>query len=198
MRSVSGSHRRTSIRSKGYDYLRPGVYFVTVCVSHRDCLLGEIIDGQMRINVTGQMVHSVWYEIPKHYAGVSLDAFVVMPNHIHGLIVIDAVAAGPRARPFPARGQPQGVAPTMSLPDVVHRFKSMTTTFYRRAVIQKGLPSPSGKLWQRNYYEHIARNENELNRIREYISTNPLRWESDPENPAARRNPEEEFPWEMS
>ncbi len=74
----------------------------------------------------------------------------------------------------------------------------MTTTFYRRAVIQKGLPSPSGKLWQRNYYEHIARNENELNRIREYISTNPLRWESDPENPAARRNPEEEFPWEMS
>jgi putative transposase len=99
------------------------------------------------------------------------------------------VGAGPRACPEsdsyinPPRGQPQGVAPTISLPDVVHRFKTLTTTRYRHGVRQNNWALFPGKLWQRNYYEHIIRNEEDLNRIREYIVNNPTQWAMDPENP---------------
>ena len=85
-------------------------------------------------------------------------------------------------------GQPQGVAPTLSLPDVVHRLKTLTTKRYSDGVKQHDWPPFPGKLWQRNYYEHIIRNENELNRIREYVVNNPLQWELDRENPAVQRH----------
>ena len=102
-----------------------------------------------------------------------------MPNHIHGIILLDGpVGAGPRACP----GQPRGVAPTLSLPDVVHGYKSLSTTRYRHRVKLEGWVPFSGRLWQWNYYEHIIRNDESLYRIREYIMTNPLRWELDREN----------------
>ncbi|MDP2673948.1 MAG: transposase [Dehalococcoidia bacterium] len=123
-----------------------------------------------------------------------------MPNHLHGIIIL--VGAGPRACPDKPRqpqgvdggpgrpqgvadesGQPQGVAPTLSLPDVVHRFKSLTTARYRQAVRDQGWPPFAGRLWQRNYYEHVIRGEDELDRVRQYIAENPLRWDEDPENP---------------
>jgi REP element-mobilizing transposase RayT len=136
------------------------------------------------------MVESIWNEIPQFYPGVEVDAFTVMPNHLHGIIIL-GVGAGPRACPAdrPQKGQPQGVAPTLSLPEFAHRFKLLTTTKYIKGVSQNNWPPFPGKLWQRNYYEHVIRNENELNLIREYIQVNPLKWFYDRENPDYPQRP---------
>ncbi|MBI2358695.1 MAG: transposase, partial [Deltaproteobacteria bacterium] len=180
------NHRR-SIRLKGYDYKQPGAYFVTICTQNRECLFGDIVDGTTRLNDWGQMVQSVWNELPQHYPGVDIDAFVVMPNHIHGIIVLmddHIVGATPRGCPVPGvPGQAQGPAPTMSLADVVHRFKSLTTARFRHDVIQNNWHPFHGRLWQRNYYEHVIRNESEWDRIREYIAANPAQWDEDINNP---------------
>jgi putative transposase len=191
-------HHRRSIRLQGYDYSRAGAYFITICTQNRECLFGNILDGKMVLNPAGIMVQTVWDEIPFHYGGTEIDEFVVMPNHIHGIVVI--VGATPRGCPGPDpgafaqkngqaqgpgnNGQAQGPAPTgntgpLSLGDIVHRFKTMTTKRYVDGVKQLGWQSFDGKLWQRNYWEHIIRNEMELNRIREYIYGNPTQWESD-------------------
>jgi REP element-mobilizing transposase RayT len=214
-------HQRRSIRLKGYDYATPGAYFVTVCTHERECLFGDIVDGVMRLNEAGRMVNTVWDEIPAHYPGIDVDAFIVMPNHIHGIVAIVGAAprgrpgpepssvtvgaaprgrpglepssvtvgAAPRGRPGPEpskNGQPQGVAPTavgLSLPEVVNRFKTMTTKRYADGVKQNGWPVFPGKLWQRNYYERVIRNVNELSAIREYITRNPQQWSMDTDNP---------------
>jgi REP element-mobilizing transposase RayT len=181
-------HQRHSIRLRGYDYSKEGAYFITICTQNRECLFGEIVDGRMVLNEAGRMIQSVWDELPQHYPGVDIDAFMVMPNHIHGIIFLN-VGAGPRACPEsgsyanPTNGQPQGVAPTISLPDIVHHFKTLTTTRYRHGVTHNNWASFPGKLWQRNYYEHIIRNEMELNEIREYILNNSAQWALDIENP---------------
>jgi REP element-mobilizing transposase RayT len=194
-------HARRSIRLRDYDYAQPGAYFVTLCIQNRECLLGEVVEGIMHVNDVGQIIQSVWDELPRHYPGVDIDAFVVMPNHVHGIIVLTAVGAAPRGRLDSKSavgatprgrpnepGQPQGVAPTMSLMDVVHRFKSLTTAQYRHGTIRKGWRPFLGRLWQRNYYEHIIRNEEELHCIRQYIADNPMRWETDRENPYRQGN----------
>ena len=133
----------------------------------------------------------VWNEIPKYYPGIVIDAFQIMPNHIHGIIKI--VGAGPCA--CPNIGQPQGVAPTgLSLPDVIHRFKTMTTKRYIDGVKHHGWPRFDGKLWQRNYWEHIIRNDDELNRIRQYIINNPAKWEMDRNHPGTGNRVGEPMP----
>lgn len=203
-------HRRRSIRLQGYDYSQPGAYFVTACTQNSEYLFGDIADGEMALNEAGQMVQGVWDALPMHYLGIKTDAFIIMPNHIHGIIIIrpsdmgpssSAVGAGPRACPgnapqshdigrphvghprvrLPHPGQPQGVAPTktVTLPDVVHRFKTLTTKRYTDGVKHNGWKPFPGRLWQRNYWEHVVRNERELHRIREYITNNPAKWESD-------------------
>jgi putative transposase len=176
-------HHRRSIRLRGYDYRQAGAYFVTICTQSRECTFGQVVEGRMILNAPGQMVELVWRELHQYYPGIETDAFVVMPNHVHGIITL--VGAGPRACPDKS-WQPQGVAPTaiMSLPDVVHRLKSLTTAKYRRGVIQDSWPAFPGRLWQRNYYEHVIRHERELDAVRRYIEENPLRWDQDPENPA--------------
>ena len=171
---------------KGYDYTSAGAYFVTICTQERACLFGDVADGQVRLNDAGKMVERVWSELTGHYPGVELDEFIVMPNHMHGIIVL--VGAGPRACPdqmglHTPTGQPRGVAPTMSLPDVVHRFKTLTTKLYADGVHQSHWPPFAGRLWQRNYHEHIIRDEADLARIRRYITDNPARWTEDPDNP---------------
>jgi len=188
MRFNPECHHRRSIRLKGYDYSRPGAYFITICTQDRACLFGEVVDGEMRLNDAGQMVQDVWDELPAFYPGVQTDAFIVMPNHIHGIIIL--VGADPCVCPNTGQtiGQPQGVAPTrLSLPDVVHRFKTMTTKRYIDGVKKFGWTPFRRRLWQRNYYEHIIRNDHALQRIREYIWTNPLRWHLDRENPNRSR-----------
>ena len=210
-------HNRRSIRLKGYDYSQAGAYFVTICVQHRKCLFGDVVDGKMILNDAGQMVQTVWDEIPHKYPGVQTNGFVVMPNHIHGIIGL--VGAAPCGRPDDghpqggtighprggamghprggamghpqggAMGHPRGGAPTvsLSLSDVVQRFKTLTTKRYAEGVCNRGWPLFPGKLWQRNYYEHIIRDENDSNRIREYIADNPSKWEWDRYHPLVER-----------
>jgi REP-associated tyrosine transposase len=182
MRLDPNHHHRRSIRLKGYNYTQPGAYFVTICTKNRACLFGEAVDGKMLLNDAGRMVQTVWDEMPVHYVGVAIDTFVVMPNHIHGIVVL--VGAAPCGRP--PLGQAQGPAPTIgiSLPDVMHRFKTMTTKQYANGVKCSGWLSFPGQLWQRNYYEHIIRDEKSLNHIRQYIADNPAQWALDRENPA--------------
>ncbi len=218
MRRNSRKSSRRSIRLPGYDYSQTGAYFVTICTKDRECLFGDIVNRKMVLNNAGRMADVVWNELPKFYPRVSTDGFQIMPNHIHGIIVITrsdvvpSVGAGPCACPVDAQsranvqpregrqpkgdGQPQGVAPTavksrvergLSLPDIVHRFKTMTTKRYADGVKQHGWPSFPGKLWQRNYYEHIIRDENDMTRIREYINNNPSQWDTDRENPMAKQ-----------
>ncbi|GIV83933.1 MAG: hypothetical protein KatS3mg052_0940 [Candidatus Roseilinea sp.] len=163
---------RRSIRLKGYDYSQAGAYFITICTKDRACLFGEVVNGEMRLNALGQIVHGVWNNLPNHYAGVEMDAFVVMPNHVHGIVVI--VGAGFKPAPTTT------TAPTTTrhgLPEIVRQFKTFSA---RRINEMRGTPGVS--VWQRNYYEHIIRNEESLHRIREYIANNPLKWELDREN----------------
>ncbi|MGQ9774011.1 transposase [Chloroflexus sp.] len=165
-------HHRRSIRLKGYDYAQPGAYFVTIVTHDRACLFGDIVDDQMRLNQAGQMVEWTWYDLPNHVDNIELDAFVVMPNHVHGIIIIVGAGAG-------SVGAGSEPAPT-PLPEIVRQFK----TFSARRVNQwRGMVGQP--VWQRNYYEHIIRDETSLQRIREYIATNPNQWAADHENPAA-------------
>ncbi len=189
-------HHRRSIRLKGYDYSQAGAYFITIVTQDRACLFGEVVDGEIQLNDVGHMVHKEWTHLPNRFPNIDLDAFIVMPNHIHGIIVItdvDPVGAGlVGAGLVPAQPAQNGnaattsgattrVAPTVG--GIVGAFKSITTVRYTHGVKHYGwLPFP-GRLWQRNYYEHIIRNEESLNRIRDYIANNPLQWEWDRENP---------------
>ena len=175
-------NRRRSIRLKGYDYTRPGAYFVTICTQNQECLFGEVVDGEMRLHQAGHMVQAEWNALPDRFPSVGIDAFVVMPNHVHGIIVMsnDIVGAGL----VPAlNGATTRVAPTIW--DLVGAFKSRTTVLYTDGVNQIGWTPFRSRLWQRNYYEHLIRNESSLNHIRQYILANPLRWAMDRENPNA-------------
>jgi len=175
------NHRR-SIRLKGYDYTRAGAYFVTICTKDRACLFGDVADGVMRLNQMGHIVRQCWLAIPNHVPHVLLDEFVVMPNHVHGILVImpthdvGATHASPLQNddtPTRPRGpQPQSVA------SIVGSFKSAAT---KRINHHRG--TPGAPVWQRNYYEHIIRDDESLNLIRNYIADNPLRWQIDAENP---------------
>ena len=147
--------RRRSIRLRGYDYSEAGFYFVTICVQNRESLFGRITEGCVELNPPGEMVQKIWKEMPARYPGVETDAFIVMPNHVHGIIVL-------------------GESPSsLSLPEVVRRFKRLTTRAYIRGVREKAWKPFSGRLWQHNYWERVIRNESELDKAREYVLTNP-------------------------
>ncbi len=175
-------------RLQMFDYSRAGYYFVTICTHNKEDLFGEIIGGQMITNAAGKMVTKTWHELPESYHGIRTDQFQIMPNHLHGIIVI--VGDGPRAVPTEAHinpdGQPQGVVPTLSLSDVVHRFKSLTTRLYIHGVRNNAWKPFDSKLWQRSFYDHVIRTDESLDDIRNYIINNPMNWASDKENPANR------------
>ena len=177
-------HHRRSVRLSGYDYSQGGWYFVTICVQDRMCMFGNIVNEQMRLNNAGLMIKTWWQKVGSKFPSVQTDKYVVMPNHFHGIINI--VGAAPRGRPIPdnnnnASGQPHRIAPALG--DILNWFKTMTTNKYICRVKQNGWPPFPGRLWQRNYYEHIIRNEKELNHIRQYIAENPVNWRTDEENP---------------
>jgi REP element-mobilizing transposase RayT len=176
-------HHRRSIRLKGYDYTSQGAYFITIVAQSRKCLFGEIIEGEMILNEAGQMIVKWWNKLPNKFPHVILGAFVVMPNHFHGIIIIQK-NAGADLRVCPEQtgehtGSPR---PNASLPQIIQWFKTMTTNEYIRGVNQLSWPLFIGKLWQRNYYEHIIRNEKSLQRITDYILANSSRWQNDREN----------------
>ena len=179
------TRNRKTNRLQHYDYAQAGYYFVTICTQHRKELFGEIIDGQMVTNKAGEMIATTWNELPKFYPGIQIDQFQMMPNHIHGIIVF--VGDGPCAVPNEPRalpdGQPQGGVPTLSLSNVVHRFKTLTTRLYIQGVHKNGWEPFKAKLWQRSFYDHVIRDEPSLHDIREYIQNNPVNWELDENNP---------------
>ena len=169
-------HNRRSIRLKEFDYTQPGAYFVTVCTWRRENLFGDVVDGEVRLNERGHIVKECWNGIPEHFPQVDLDAFVVMPNHIHGIIVIkgnDDVVGATHASPLRKKS---GSTPK-SLGAMVVSFKSATARRIKDKVGEIGI-------WQRNYYERVIRDEKEWDLIRRYIETNPDNWEQDEENPA--------------
>ena len=169
---------RRSIRLPQYDYTQSGAYTVTICTEDRALLFGQIVDGEVRLNNYGEAVHDCWRQMPDHNHLVELDAFVVMPNHIHGIIVL---GQHPRDGGTACRAPTEGFGTpvTGSLPTILRSFKSAAT---RRINQLRG--TPGGRVWQRGYYERVIRNERELSAVRRYVVENPLKWELDPENPA--------------
>ncbi len=174
-----GRHHRRSIRLHGYDYSQAGAYAVTACTHGQASLFGRIANGEMRLNAAGRLAESVWDGLPGHYPHVALDAFVVMPNHVHGIIIL---ADADQPPPVGAGFKP---APTMrtrhGLPEIVRAFK----TFSARH-INECRRTPGLRVWQRNYFEHVIRNDDALNRIRQYIVDNPAKWSEDRENPCCQ------------
>ncbi len=164
-------HHRRSIRLQGYDYSQSGKYYVTICAQDKSHVFGQVVEGEMHLSEHGEIVALAWSDLPRRYPHIRLGAFVVMPNHVHGIIEI--VGAGLRTRPYKSAKH--------GLPEIVRGFKTYSARHLNEIQGTAGRP-----LWQRNYYEHIIRNDDELNKIREYISTNPLRWASDPENLTGR------------
>ncbi len=154
---------RPSLRLPDYDYAQPGGYFVTICTLDRVCRFGEIRDGEMCLNDAGRMISTVWEALPQRFPHVTLDAFVVMPNHLHGIVMIQEYRAG------------QGLG------QIIGAFKSIATSRYIAGVRRDGWQRFDGRLFQDNYFEHVIRNAASLDRIRQYILANPLRWEDDPE-----------------
>ncbi len=181
-------HHRRSIRLKGYDYSQQGGYYVTIVTQYRECLFGNIIDGNMALNTFGRIIEYHWQKLPVHFKHIKLDVYQIMPNHLHGIIfIVESVGAmhseeniskeQKKLRENASPLRPHGTKPG-SLSAIMQNFQSVTTRKINR--IRK---TPGLKLWQRNFWEHIIRNENDLNRIREYITNNPLQWALDNENP---------------
>ncbi|MHB2148647.1 transposase [Calditrichota bacterium LG25] len=207
-------HHRRSIRLKGWDYRRPGYYFVTMVVHNRECLFGRVVNGKMVLNAFGKIADYHWKKLSNHFKHIELDEFRIMPNHLHGIIHIvrwpdgvvlddDSVGAkdfpeqfntgentslpnenmpndkngvgNPSPLPYGEQCQslPRGTLPG-SLSAIIQNYCNVTTRKINR--IRR---TPGARLWQRNYWEHIIRDENELNRIRQYIKNNPLKWTDD-------------------
>ena len=150
---------RKNTRLTGFDYSTPGGYFVTICTASLRCLFGEVVDGQMKLNGWGALVQESWEEIPFHYPEVRLDAFQVMPNHLHGTLFLEENADMSRRH---------------SLGVIVGSIKAAASRRIRAHIAKPAFP-----IWQTSYYEHIIRNDDSLLRIREYILNNPLKWELD-------------------
>ncbi len=171
-------HHRRSIRLRNYDYAQAGAYFVTICTQHRECLFSKITDNAMHLNDAGRMVGQWFAELEHKFNDIECDEFVCMPNHIHCIVV--------------NVGQTHRYASTgTSLSKVVQWFKTMSTNQYIRGVKQNGWQPFPGKLWQRNYWEHIIRNQSELHHIREYIHNNPALWELDQLHPTQNQFPDQ-------
>ena len=169
---------------KDYDYSQNGYYYITICTHDRKCCFGKIINGKIQLSKIGEIVLYEWHRSPKIRHEITLDKFIVMPNHVHGIVIIDNecmmhpnVGATGRSPLQKSIGPPK-----KSLGAFVAGFKSITTKRINVLHNTPGIP-----FWQRNYYEHIIRNEDELNRIRKYIINNPLQWETDKNNPNNRQ-----------
>jgi len=154
---------RKQIRLKKYDYAQSGWYFVTICTQNRECLFGEIVDGKMKLNDVGNIIDTQWNGLLNRFHNIQLDEYVVMPNHFHGIIII------------PSNNGRDNPAPT-TLGRIIAYFKYESTKQINQYYVGAGIlpPHTIKKIFQRNYYEHIIRNEEELHAIRRYIEKNPL------------------------
>ena len=173
-------HHRRSIRLKNYDYASPGAYFVTIVTHRRQCLFGNVMDGQMRLNEFGEIVRDEWLKTETIRPRVQLDEYVIMPNHVHGIIIINddnrrgTLQHAPTIMQRTPTIEQFGKPTSDSIPTIIRLLKSATT---KR--INEYRNTPAVPVWQRNYNEHIIRNETELQQIRQYIANNPINWEND-------------------
>lgn len=188
-------HHRRSIRLKGYDYSQEGAYYVTIVTWQREFLFGEIVNQEMMLSPYGEIVQKWWEEIPVHFLNVETGAFVIMPNHIHGIIYILEERRGTVPVPkddgeitisqndemvgvIQGGGTPPLRRPTLG--QIIAYFKYQSTKEMNKA----DNTGTVTKFWQRNYYEHIIRDETDLQNKTDYIESNPLLWDEDDENPA--------------
>jgi REP element-mobilizing transposase RayT len=169
-------HHRHSVRLRGYDYSSPGAYFITLCAWNRECIFGEIIDGEIKLNACGTIVQQEWMRSLTIRREIELDEFIIMPNHVHGVVFINS--NGNATRDVGANGRSPLRMQSRSLSSFIAGFKSAVTKSINISRNTPGMP-----VWQRNYFERVIRNENELFRIREYIHINPAQWDIDEENP---------------
>lgn len=182
-------YHRKSIRLKKYNYSENGAYFITICTQNRGHLFGEILDNIIQLNPAGEMVQKWWLKLSEKFPEIKLDEYIIMPNHIHGIIQIN-VGAIPCNRPIHdqvIQGENM-VSPLQKYPipneynglgQYISWFKRMTTNEYIRRINSNEFPPFEKSLWQRNYYEHIIRNNISLNQIRDYIIHNPKNWKTD-------------------
>ena len=201
MTLYKNKYRVESARLKGWDYSSPGHYFITICTKNRECLFGNVVRGEIVLSETGKIAEQYWREIPVHFNGIELDEFVVMPNHIHGIISIavetpnlgvstipdgttipdtPTIPGGttiPDTPTIPGGTTIPGVSPTgiknpPNIGIVINQFKRICTIRIRES-------NPGISIWQPRFHDHIIRDENELNRIRQYIIDNPANWRKD-------------------
>jgi putative transposase len=188
-------HHRRSIRLTGYDYTQAGAYFITICSHQREHVFGEVVNGEMKLSKFGQVAKQQWEKLPKRFPNTELGAFALMPNHEHGVIQIIEREVDRRGTADSLNGHNDESfrrAPTTerfqkpvagSIPTIVRSYKSSVA--YRINLMRgtNGVP-----VWQRNYYEHIIRNERELELITKYIDCNPFNWQLDRDNANNTRN----------
>ena len=188
MAEISKNLHRRSIRLSGYDYSSPGAYFITIVSQGNKCIFGKIVEKELVFYGLGSIVEDCWHNIPLHFMNVEIEPYVVMPNHIHGIITLNEDDRRGTIYRAPTRDDcvptsddpiPQieqfGKPIAGSIPTIIRTYKAAVSRLARQ---QLGMVN----LWQRNYYEHIIRGEIELNRISEYILTNPRTWTDDPEH----------------
>jgi len=165
-------HHRHSTRLRGYNYSQPGAYFITVCTHRRVRMFGEVVGVEVRPSEAGRMVQSTWDDLPRHFPSITVDALVIMPNHVHGIIILTecpTTSTLPDAETAPLR------PPTVG--EIVAHLK------YKSAeLINQARAAPGGDVWQRNYNDRIIRGAASLDAYRRYIALNPARWADDDEN----------------
>ena len=160
MQYNSDIHHRQSTRLNGYDYSRAGAYFITICTHDREHLFGEIVNGTMELNKLGNVAQSHWQQPLQHHSNIIMDESIVMPNHLHGIIILESSTGS-----------------TKSISEIIRGFKTFSAKAINKKRGLRGVP-----VWQRNYYDRIIRNELELDRVRQYIINNPQNWDADKNN----------------
>jgi len=176
-RPFGNAHGRRSIRLQGYDYSQAGLYFITICTKDGEHLFGEITDGKMVLNAFGKIADNEWLKTGEIRDNVELSEYVIMPNHIHGIIVLNTVGAYGNTPLLPntlRSNKPVFKSPSKTIGAIIRGYKSAVT---KQINVLRN--TPGMRIWQRNYYEHIIRNEKSYYRIAEYILNNPLNWRED-------------------
>lgn len=170
-------HKRRSIRLKGYDYSQEGLYFITICLQNREYRFGRIEHDKMILNEFGMIAHTEWEKLPGRFKNFELDVFQIMPNHMHGIIFLKNVGAGFTPAPQRNANIKAGASPAPTVSDIVGAYKSLVANGCLE--VYQSTNETMGKLWQRNFYEHIIRNQQSYETISNYIVNNPAKWRDD-------------------
>ena len=175
-------HNRRSVRLKHHDYSQNGAYFITICVHNRCCLFGNILNDAMILSDAGKMIDEQWQKITTRFEHVCLDEYIIMPNHFHGILTLHGETQDRNLRQKQSRMKTSDTSPCYHnsyLSGIIRAFKSITTHHYIHGVKSNSWAPFERKLWQRNYHEHVIRNETSLQKLREYTKNNPYTWQGD-------------------